>query len=168
MDIRVTEAAKRLGEIFPFEASVPLDSQRFGERTIRFLAPLHVVGSFTFDGKAYVVEARADTVLSSSCARCNRALEEPYGFTMSERFVKDGAVDGETYPYTGDHLALDQALMDNLFLHMPMVSLCKPDCKGLCPICGCDQNAQDCACNRQAAENPFSILTSLQEELKEV
>ena len=168
MDIRVSMAAKRLGEVFPFEASEMLGVQQFGGRTIRFLAPLHVAGSFTFDGKAYVVEARADTVIAATCARCNQSLEEPYGFTMSERFVKDGAVDGETYPYTGDQLAISQALMDNLFLQLPIVSLCKPDCKGLCPVCGYDLNVQDCACNMQAAENPFSILTSLQEELKEV
>ena len=29
-------------------------------------------------------------------------------------------------------MAFPQAFMDELFLQLPMVSLCKPDCKGLC------------------------------------
>lgn len=169
MEILASQAAKQVGETFPFEGEETLEPLDYGGRTILFSAPLHVTGSFSFDGKAYTVEARADTVLSSACARCNRLFDEPYGFSLSERFVREGAaVDGETYAYTGERIDLEQALMDNLFLHLPIVSLCRADCRGLCPICGIDRNTQECACDTAAAENPFSKLSPLKEELKEV
>jgi len=178
MDILIAQAAKQAGASFPFEASETLMPQRFGRRTIRFAEPLRVSGSVTFDGGAYMVRARAETAMASVCARCNRAFTEPYTFLLTERFVRDGVEEGESYPYTGEHLLLDQALMDNLFLHLPIVSLCAPTCKGLCPVCGCDHNLRRCACDIPEKEKPFSVLSSLmdgsleeelhKEELKEV
>ncbi len=168
MEIYVAQAAKRVGETFPFEENAVLEPQDFGGRVVRFSAPLHVRGSFCFDGKAYSVTAETDTVLETECARCSRPFQEPFVFTMTERFVREGAENDETYPYSGDRLDLTQAVWDNLFLHLPLTSLCRPDCKGLCPVCGIDRNTQQCACDTTAAGNPFSALLPLKDELKEV
>ncbi|MDO4571788.1 MAG: DUF177 domain-containing protein [Clostridia bacterium] len=168
MEIVVAQAAKRVGESFAFEWSHRPAQQSFGGRVVRFEAPLHVKGSYVFDGGAFTVEARADTVLASVCGRCGQPFSEPFAFSMTERFVREDAEDGETYPYAGDRLDLSQAIMDNLFLNLPIVSLCRPDCRGLCPVCGGDRNSRPCACDSRAAENPFSALSGLKDELKEV
>jgi uncharacterized protein len=37
-------------------------------------------------------------------------------------------------------------LRQALLLSLPMQPLCKPDCAGLCPICGQDLNQGPCDC----------------------
>ena len=37
---------------------------------------------------------------------------------------------------------------DALSLEVPMVILCKEDCKGICPDCGVNLNNEDCRCEK--------------------
>ena len=108
--------------------------------------------------------------LSSVCARCNEPFEEPFAFSFEDRFVK--AVfhkeEDETYPFEGETIDLTQAFLDELFLQLPMVSLCKPDCKGLCPVCGIDLNRFRCNCAEKTRNSAFDALKALSFEDKEV
>ena len=76
---------------------------------------------------------------------------------------------GEILPIReGDVIDLTQAFMDELFLQLPMVSLCKPDCKGLCPVCGVDLNRFRCDCAEKTRNSAFDALKALSFEDKEV
>jgi uncharacterized protein len=48
--------------------------------------------------------------------------------------------------YQKDSLALEDVLREQVLLSLPVRTLCKPDCKGLCPRCGADRNRQPCTC----------------------
>jgi uncharacterized protein len=48
--------------------------------------------------------------------------------------------------YQGDSLALEDVLREQVLLSLPLRTLCKPDCKGLCPRCGANRNRQPCTC----------------------
>lgn len=39
---------------------------------------------------------------------------------------------------------LDPLVREYLLLEVPIAPVCKPDCKGLCPVCGEDLNAGLC------------------------
>jgi uncharacterized protein len=55
-------------------------------------------------------------------------------------------------------------IKEQVFLSLPMKSICKEECLGLCPICGDDLNQGPCRC-RQGKTNPaFSKLESLKLE----
>ena len=99
-----------------------------------------------FDGKSFHVTGEADTVLSSVCARCDEAFQEQFRCSFSERFVKIAELDEESddYSYEGGTLVIDDAVMDNLLLALPLVSVCSESCKGLCPVCGANLNEADC------------------------
>jgi uncharacterized protein len=56
---------------------------------------------------------------------------------------------------------LGEALREYALLLLPMQPLCKPDCKGLCPICGVDRNVEQCACEDDAGDERFAALRSL-------
>ena len=153
MRIRVANAIKQTGDSFSFEASEQFSDQEFGERTISFAQPLLVNGSYVYDGKAFTVEGKAEAFVNTHCARCTKPFVERIAFSFSERFVKgeDEATDDETYPYSGDELLLDKAVLDNLFLELPIASICRKDCKGLCPVCGADKNTTTCDCTIEEA-----------------
>lgn len=169
MELSTALARKRVGEPFSFEFCEAVEAQTFSGNTVEFEKPLKIVGTYVFDGKAFDLEAEAETVLKSNCARCLKPFSEPFSFTMKEHFVKgeDIGEDDDLYPYEGDTLDITKAVFDNLFLQLPIVSICSPDCKGLCPICGCDRNMSECNCQPTDASNPFSVLAMKQEKEQE-
>ncbi|MCE5189563.1 MAG: DUF177 domain-containing protein [Eubacteriales bacterium] len=153
MRIRVANAIRQTGEPFAFEQSERFEPQEFGERTIVFHDPVFVSGTYVYDGKAFSVSAKADASMEAVCARCTKPFVEQVSFSFSERFVKgeSDAAEDETYSYSGDELVLDKAVLDNLFLELPIADVCREDCKGLCPVCGADRNSEDCHCILQEA-----------------
>ncbi|NTU77596.1 MAG: DUF177 domain-containing protein [Alphaproteobacteria bacterium] len=153
MRIRVANAIRQTGELFSFETAELFSDQAFGERTISFAEPVSVSGTYVYDGKAFKVEGKATAMVSTVCARCTKTFAERIAFSFSERFVKgeDEASDDETYPYSGEELLLDKAVLDNLFLEIPIASTCRADCKGLCPVCGADRNTTTCDCTIEEA-----------------
>ena len=50
--------------------------------------------------------------------------------------------------YRENRLDLGEIVREQLFLSLPMKRLCREDCRGLCPTCGCNRNLGACACPR--------------------
>ena len=91
--------------------------------------------------------------------RCDRCLE-----TYSKDVTTDFRVYLSLFPYIGEaevqllendlnldfiddnFLESDQIIKEQLILNLPMKTLCTKDCKGLCPICGCNLNIARCSC----------------------
>ena len=165
MELQVAEAMKRVGEPFGFSLTEALPAQMFGQRRIDFAKETHVAGTYVFDGNGFTLDAVADTTLKASCARCGKAFAERVEFPVRERFSK--ACDPESdemYPYAGDRIDLTRAVLDNLYLHLPIASVCSEDCKGLCPVCGADRNKTACNCQATQPAGPFAALAALTEE----
>ena len=170
MILSVSEAQKRAGEVFPIALEESLAPESYARGTIRFASPVRLNGTYTFDGKSFHVVATAEVAYDAVCARCNKPFVESLSFPIDEHFVRDIAweADQDVYPYTHEQLDLGKAFWDNLHLHLPLVSLCKPDCKGLCPVCGADRNTEPCACQSEIGSGPFGALQQLLNENKEV
>ncbi|HYN22371.1 MAG TPA: DUF177 domain-containing protein, partial [Thermoanaerobaculia bacterium] len=58
---------------------------------------------------------------------------------------------------------LDSApiLLEQLQLNVPMKPLCRPDCRGLCPLCGADLNAGMCSCEERSEDPRWAGLAAL-------
>ncbi len=149
MKLHVAEGVKRVGETFPFELTLRLEPQSFGGQTLVFAEPARILGEYVFDGKAFMLTAEVQVALACECARCLKPMTERISFSMEERFAREAASDeDESYPYQGDTLDLEKPFMDNLYLNLPLVSVCRADCAGLCPVCGADRNTTECGCMR--------------------
>jgi len=44
---------------------------------------------------------------------------------------------------------------------LPVKTLCRENCKGLCDGCGHDLNEGDCGCNHQPPDSRFAALKNL-------
>ena len=131
-----------------------------------------VDAEYVFDGSGFSVKGTLKTSLHSQCARCAKEFEEPFETKFDERFEKNADEDGECYGFSGEELDVSQMLRDAILLNMQPYSVCRPDCRGLCPVCGCDLNTAQCACAQEAAEeeppSPFAALRTLLNDDKEV
>jgi uncharacterized protein len=91
------------------------------------------------------------------CARCVEPVEIPLEaeFDLIFRPVAADAdapersitaQETEIGYYLEDSLSLEDVLREQVLLSLPVRTLCKPDCKGLCPRCGGNRNSHACAC----------------------
>jgi uncharacterized protein len=78
------------------------------------------------------------------CARCLKAFERDFDVEMTELVARDPGPDDD-YALAPD-LTLDPEpiVRDAVVLEMPFSPLCRPECLGLCEICGGDRNLGEC------------------------
>lgn len=56
---------------------------------------------------------------------------------------------------------LDDVLRQQLYLALPVKSLCSEQCRGICSQCGANLNLAACNCADQGKKSPFSVLAQL-------
>ena len=111
------------------------------------------------------------------CARCVEPVEVPLGADFDLIFRPLGADAGAsersiTAPeteigyYQRDSLLLEDVLREQVLLSLPVRTLCKPDCKGLCPRCGQNRNSQDCSCDEGQSDPRWEALSGLRSQIK--
>lgn len=92
--------------------------------------------------------------------RCNRCLA-PVSSDISRRMIRLCAEEsGEDVLEIGPDGSIDlsEAIRDEMCLSVPLVPLCSAACRGLCPSCGADLNADPCGGHRTERSSPFSAL----------
>jgi uncharacterized protein len=97
------------------------------------------------------------------CARCLKDFERPFDLPVEEVFARDPGPEDD-YALDPD-LSLDPEPMvrDAVVLEMPFSPLCKPDCLGLCPVCGGDRNLGECP-GHDAVDPRWAALGGLFDE----
>ena len=87
--------------------------------------------------------------------RCSRCLNQfAYRLEMTDFVVH--------YPLTSDDIVdLTPEIRENIILAIPQKPLCREDCKGLCPVCGCDRNERSCNCSRPSPGMRWAGLDNL-------
>lgn len=88
-----------------------------------------------------LVTGRVEAPLEGECARCLAPVHEHGRYEITELYNYPGrdAEDDELF-LDGELLDLEPALRDAIVLDLPFTPLCRPDCAGLCPVCGARLN----------------------------
>jgi uncharacterized protein len=68
--------------------------------------------------------------------------------------------------YLKDSLLLEDVLREQVLLSLPAKTLCKPDCKGLCPRCGENRNLEACSCEEGPVDPRWEALAGLRGRIK--
>ncbi len=132
---------------------------------MRLVSPVAVSGQI--ENKAGVVTAtyQLKVQLSAPCDRCLAEVSIPFDEHFEHTLVtelEDEALDAdELILVAGGELDLSQLAEADLSLNLPTTVLCRPDCKGLCPKCGCDRNQHTCTCPDHEPDPRFAALRAL-------
>lgn len=65
-------------------------------------------------------------------------------------------------------LNVDKLVCSEIFPELPMKVLCKENCKGICPKCGCNLNVKECECEKTELDPRMSRILDIFNEYKEV
>jgi uncharacterized protein len=136
--------------------------------------------AWTLDAVSLLVERRSQTVAVTgsfeatahqACGRCLEPLATQVApevdlQLMPQPSVRQGDTelgqdDLEVDFYQGDLLDLGSLLRSETDLALPMKPLCRPDCRGLCPVCGGNKNVTECRCDARGPDPRLAPLEAL-------
>lgn len=123
------------------------------------------------------LDGKFSTSLEFACARCLEPVVEevsrsfdllyrPQGSDAGKDEISVTATEAEIGYYQGEGLLLEDALREQVLLAVPLKAVCREDCKGLCPQCGKNLNAEQCSCEQGFRDPRWSALEDLRNKLE--
>ncbi len=148
------ETARILAEGFEIESEEPPSIMEIEEGNWRFNKPIHIKLKISLPGKTLYVAGRVWTTASIRCDRCLAWFEQRVG---SEKFSFEKQI-----KYPGEIIDLTDSIREDIILSLPLKTLCRQACQGLCPRCGQNLNQKECGCEAIRSNSPFSALDKLE------
>lgn len=162
MHIHIAELNDGLGKELPLSFATAAAEIDATAANYAFQGPIEVTGTVTNTGAGYRVTGVIRATKHFVCDRCLDACTEAQEHAFSEVFRQGGASGEEDVtPFDGDAIELDALVRDTLLAAQPLSNICKPDCKGLCPVCGANLNHGDCGCDRFVPDPRLAALQGL-------
>jgi uncharacterized protein len=132
-------------------------------------------GKVESDGPRFRVEAALSYEQTLACDRCLAPIVQtlesevallvlPNAPQPTDEELELSAEDLEVLYLEGAELDLQEILLEQLQLNVPMRAICKEDCQGLCPHCGINRNLETCACETATTDPRWEALRSLQKD----
>jgi uncharacterized protein len=119
--------------------------------------------SRTPQGLLVQAKIQGDTMLD--CVRCL----EPFSTILHANFTELYAFSRRNITESGllvpddGQIDLGPLLREIMFLELPISPLCRPECKGLCPVCGENLNITTCNHEDEPADPRLDVLKKLLE-----
>lgn len=146
------------GSVPSVDFSVSLDECDFVEDVTEcsFVAN----GTVTNHSGVIVLEGVVKPELKVTCARCGKEFSYSEPIKLQAKITdKLANEDDEEFVLLQDFaLDVDELVRSAIILEMPSRFLCKEDCKGLCPKCGCDLNEGSCKCDLKDRDPRWDVL----------
>ncbi len=160
MVIDVSALLKADGASLPVAGEVLFADQPFGCLDVQFDGPVLISGKVTNIGGTLYLKAQAQVSYHTCCARCLKEVSMHQTVDIQEAFSASAGLDDadERLPLLHDCMDVGDILEQNLFGALPTKVLCKEDCKGLCPVCGCDRNETVCDCQQESFDPRLAVL----------
>ena len=156
-------ALKNPGQVYPFKASVELPEMEVLSDPVRFEGVVASGEYFCTGDNRVSLRARASATVVSRCSRCLEPVQAAIRADIDALYaLQSDPDDPDLYVFEAHALPLEEAVKDALLLELPLQFFCKPDCKGLCPVCGANLNKQTCTCQEgNVVTGPLSALKSI-------
>jgi len=144
-----------------------------------FVTPIQVRSRLDVIEGLVHVSGSANAQAKMQCVRCLEVLplsvQASYKICLEPQESGSGNIPGEwrelhreeldQHAYSGGMIDLSELAREQILLALPTYPLCRPDCRGLCPICGGDRNRLLCQCEAEETRPP---MTQFQERLKKI
>lgn len=130
------------------ELDFSVSQERLDEvKHVVFASPVHVTGAVENHAGLVTLDMQITFSLQVTCDRCLKETVQEFSYQESHTVVRRLESEEEAEGYLiakADVIDPEEAALTDLLLELPSKMLCREDCKGLCPVCGCDRNEVDC------------------------
>lgn len=143
-----------------------------GTESFQILRKTPISFVFTNLGKGKVrVEGEAEVVLGMQCSRCLKDVEQEIELSFAVDVVSPEVpleeADDQTF-MEGYQLNVESLFSNEILMSLPTKVLCRPDCKGICRVCGKDLNLGECGCDTFVPDPRMAAIKDIFNANKEV
>jgi uncharacterized protein len=103
---------------------------------------------------------------SDECRRCLRPLSGILEVDVEERYTPQPHRTDDAFPIAGGQIDLTPMVREEILLAIPDAPLCRPDCPGLCPVCGADLQEGPCGCDTATRDERWAVLDQLRDDVQ--
>ena len=171
--IELADRVENPGESWQTSGTIDVAGYTVGEKELTLDHGVSYDAVFTNAGDGILLTGLVRAEVTGTCDRCLEPAHFDVAGELQEYYLfhePEDADEDDDYELLGEERKVDLAepIADAIVMDTPFVVLCKPDCKGLCPHCGCNLNEETCDCAERAEEervmgddNPFAALKNL-------
>ena len=124
------------------------------------------------------VKGKLATSVEVPCARCLEPVVQqvergfdllfrPVGIDSGHEELSITDAEAEIGYYEGEGLLLEDTLREQVLLALPLKTICREDCRGLCPHCGTNLNEIQCSCLDELEDPRWSALKGIRDKLNQ-
>jgi uncharacterized protein len=139
------------------------------EPSVGLHEPIQVRVELYKAGAKYVLEGFIKGALRIRCDRClesyRHGLESRFRLILKQATEESGQPEIELLDedmqvdfINGTEVDLGEIVRQQVLLNQPMKSLCRDDCRGICPGCGQNLNTETCTCKASGGHPAFLKL----------
>ncbi len=102
---------------------------------------------------------------AAPCRRCLTSLQGSTEIDVHEVHHDESglrAMPDDAFPIEHDVIDLRPAVRELVLLELPPDPVCRPDCAGICPVCGVDRNSAPCDCETTVRDERWAVLDELE------
>jgi DUF177 domain-containing protein len=143
----------------------------FDER-VRLVEPVRVEGKVRLAGVDVSINGHIETRAQVECDRCLKEVELPVKADFDLQYITGAEYESSAGAelteevmsvsvFDGEVIDVDEIVKEQISLAVPTRTLCRPDCKGICPVCGIDKNTGDCDCETREVDPRWAALKNL-------
>ena len=141
------------------------------DERVSLAGPAEVKGTVRRSGHAVAVDGRIKTRVKLECDRCLKPVERPVSADFSLEYITGADYESSSVAvlseeemsvsvFDGESIDVDEIVKEQILLAVPARTLCREDCKGICPECGIDLNTGQCNCAAEDVDPRWAALKS--------
>lgn len=133
-----------------------------------------VRGNVRRSGGEVFVGGHVETRVQLECDRCLKPVELPVSADFALDYITGADYESSSTAalseeelsvsvFDGESIDVDEIVKEQILLAVPARTLCREDCKGMCPECGVDLNTGQCNCAVDEVDPRWAALKDLKQ-----
>lgn len=162
MKVNVAQLRREVGGIAAFEFREDFSSFDLGLEGLTFQSPVHAKLQVNNTGKSLFAHGVIEADLKASCGRCLENMSYQLKFDYEDEWVFEPQATEEqletSFIFDKDEFEIDELVLEQIVVNLPMKFICSPECRGLCPVCGTNKNLNQCNCDTHVVDPRLAAL----------
>ncbi len=151
------------GSVIPLDLSFDFSDFEYGG-LFPFKSNVTFVGEIANRAGVVTLSGSVRCKYTAPCDRCGEECSEmlcvDINYTLVQTLANDDEKDGFIV-VSNKKLNIDEIVLSDVILNVPMKHLCDYDCKGLCQNCGANLNHGQCDCRDDDIDPRLAALKEL-------
>ena len=163
MSINLSNVFSKDEMVYSFEGEIIYSDINLNLEEFEILDPIKYTGEICKVNREYIININTYYTFKTDCDRCLNSTLKDMKTSLSAKLkdykkTQEDEEDEDIIYYNNDILDIEKHILMEVLSSLPMKTLCKENCKGLCPECGTNFNEKSCDCIVENIDPRFEKL----------